>query len=306
MTSPIKKWVIYCNTEAKFITGFLDSTIESPTVCFHNNTHSIDTTKTKFLEYIYRDTMQLIKWCVHCDTEDIDTYGYTEEVTPPIHCFNNDTHIVSQLPVIVEKIYNNTRRIKEETIPTGSNFAVESIEIDIPSMSSEPVIKDHYFPMPINLLNTYYNTTHEHDGDVLEIEVGPLTTIGVLTSGVTSGVTSNIYVSQTVIDNLNIGYFVDIFDGVTYHHLGRCLDIDYANDCISVQNPTPKAFSAGNYVNQSIRFVNNYTLAANQERTLGANKIGGSYFPAMTVGRLKYKNNNGLAKKFHFEVEYLY
>ncbi len=306
MSTPITKWQIYCNTEQCEVIGFLDSTITAPSCCFNNNTHSIDTTKSKFLEHIYRDTMQLTKWKVHCDTEGIDTFGYSEEIIPPMKCFNNDTHIVSQLPTIVEKIYNNTRRIKEETIPTGNNFGVETIVMDIPSMSSAPIIKDHWFAMPINLLNTSYITTYQHNGDKLEVEVSPYTTIGTLPDGVTSGVTAGITVSQSAIDYLNIGYFIDISDGVTYYSLGRCTAIDLDTNKISVEYPTPKAFASGSYIDRTVKFVNSYTLCANEHKTLGTNKIGGSYFPAKTVGRLKYTNMNGLAKKFTFGIEYLY
>lgn len=303
MHESIIKWEIYCNTEQKYVSGFLEKSEGPPTTCFNNNEHTINTSKTKYLETIYRDTTELIKWKVFCDTEQIWTYGYHDHLDPPEHCFNNNTHTVSKLPIFIEKIYNNTPRIKEENIETGGNFCVENIVLDIPGVTGL-YTQDKVFPFPINLLNTFYQTDDTHDGDTLDVEVGPDMVIATLTDGVSGGITSGITVSN--LDYINLGYYLSVDDGVTSYSLGRCTGMDLDTNKINVEFQTDKSYSSGALIKRTVKFVNNFSLSKNENRVLGANKIGASYFPANTIGRIKYTNNNGQAKKFKFGLEYLY
>lgn len=312
MSSSIKKWELYCNTEAKYVYGFLDNDLGKPSKCFNNDQHTIDSNKTKLLECIHRHTTELIKWKVFCDTEQIDTYGYRDHLDPPIHCFNNDTHLVSKLPVIMEKIYNNTMRIEEEIIETGGNIQFKSFQFDIPSGATGSVTDfESSFPHPISMISTHLLISNDNVGDCLEADIGHHTTIGTITEDVSSGITggtTGFGVSQTVIDNLNLGYYVTLTDGTNTDELGKCIMIDKINKKISTEIATTNSFSASTptYLQQSVKMIDTLHIVNNQNIILGADKIGSSHVPANTIGRFRYTNNDGLAKKFTFLIQYLY
>lgn len=96
ITKIVKRWSVYCNTEADYVEGFLNGDDGTPTTCFHNNGHSIDTTKTELIEIIKNTyTLKVIKWKVTCTTEATDVYGYlSAESGTPTKCFNNDGHTI--------------------------------------------------------------------------------------------------------------------------------------------------------------------------------------------------------------------
>lgn len=48
--SALVKWKIFCNTENNWTDGWLSKTQGSPTVCFNDNSHDIDSTSSKFLD----------------------------------------------------------------------------------------------------------------------------------------------------------------------------------------------------------------------------------------------------------------
>lgn len=63
-----KLYVIYCNDETKYIEGVSEST---PTGCFHDDGHTIDTNKTKELEY---PVMPVRLMQTYINGEDTDNY----------------------------------------------------------------------------------------------------------------------------------------------------------------------------------------------------------------------------------------
>ncbi len=106
-TKVVKRWNIYCNSEADYIEGFLNEDDGTPSVCFNNNGHSIDTSKTELLEIIENTyTLKVIKWKVYCSTELQDVYGYLNaESGTPTKCFNNSSHTISTVTQV--EVINN-------------------------------------------------------------------------------------------------------------------------------------------------------------------------------------------------------
>ena len=313
--SSIVKWKIYCNTEAEYITGYLDDIEGTPTVCFHNNEHTIDTTKSVVQEKIYTNHIQALKkWKIYCDTEETYVYGYTDHADTPTDCFNNNTHIVSRHPELLCKIENNIQKIQEELVKTGGNLQLESHTFDIPASGTTGEITEYglSFPHPVNLLSFTICPTIDNIGDSVTADVGHHTTIGALTEDVSIGISGGITgfgVSQTVIDNLYIGYLVTLTTGVTSCEMGRCIMIDPKNNKISTEFSSTVDFLASSptYVQQTVQMVRQlYFPGSTVPLHLGDDKIGASYIPANTVGRVLYKNNSGTAKQTTFYIEYLY
>lgn len=249
--------------------------------------------------------MSVNKYRIYCNTESAWTEGYG--ISAPTKCYTDTSHIVNANSVqVLEEISNSVVVVKEETTPTGQHFASKIITIDALGPTGTVTVVDHSFPIPINMLNIFYTTCPDHDGDLLSAEVAPDTIIGILSAGVTSGIQTGITVSQTVIDNIALGYHIGLNTGVTSQNLGQCTGIDTNNLMINTEFPTTISYDEGTYVQMSIKMMHDYELTGNERRELGAYKIGSSYVPANTIGRLSYTNNNGLPKKFRFGIEYLY
>ena len=310
----VKKWKVFCNNEAQYVTGFLNESEFEPTTCFNNNTHTIDTSKTELLEIIEPNyTKEIIKWKIYCDTEQQYTYGYLDYLTPPTKCFHNDEHIISTHPILVERISNNNVKIQEEFVKTGGNIQLDSHTFDIPAGTTGDITYfEERYPHPINMISLTIYPRDENVGDSLAADVGHHTTIGFLTENIAQGITGGVTgfgVSQTVIDNINIGYHVTLTTGVTSCELGRCVMKNKQTNTISTEFATNTDYFAHTptYVQQTVEMIRNFDFAGNTAPVhIGADKIGSSYVPTNVCGRIRYTNNDGQAKKCTFMMEYLY
>ena len=135
-----------------------------------------------------------------------------------------------------------------------------------------------------------------------------MTTTGTITSDVTASDTV-INVSQTVIDNVNIGYKIQLDDSTNTDDLGIVTAIDTDNKTITVDTAATQGFSAATptYVKQTVCMVSDYEIGPAWEWVIGESKIGGSHLPANTTVEVKYTNNSAItAKKLVAKIEYLY
>ena len=113
-------------------------------------------------------------------------------------------------------------------------------------------------------------------------------------------------VFNTVIENLKVGYYVNVFTGVTSYDCGCCIGIDTITSTILTEITVPETISPGNYIRMSIRNIDSYILSNKLQKVLGSGKLGSSYIPANTILRLTYINNNGESKRFWIDNEYTY
>lgn len=254
---------------------------------------------------------EIKKYRIFCLTEEIWVEGWG--VNPPTTCYNNTTHSVNINSVQeLEIIGDNIITIKEEKIPTQGNIQIDTHTFDIPSgTTGSETYYTNVYPYAINILTMTICPTLDNIGDYVYADIGHHTTIGILTEDISSGITGGITgfgVSQTVIDNINIGYDVTLTDGVNTNELGRCVMKDSVNNKISTEFATINIFSATSptYVKQTAKVVNKLYFPLSFPIQIGSNKIGSSHIPANVVGRMIYVNNDGNAKKFTFYLEYLY
>lgn len=246
------------------------------------------------------------KWIIWCNDENKYVEGWSTSI--PSTCYNNNTHSVNTLKV--KKIIRNDDtiiKIKEEAVETGGYYKATTIKCDIPAgVTGDISIFDHLYPHPINMLNVFFNTDNTHKGDVVSASVAPDTIVGVLTDDIINGVTSSINVSQTVIDNIAVGYYISIDNGVTSAEIGCVTAINDINNNINLSSTINETFSSGSYVKMTVKMMDDFHLESSHRYVLGSNKIGASYIPANTTGRILYQNNDGQAKTFIFGIEYLY
>jgi hypothetical protein len=95
--------------------------------------------------------------------------------------------------------------------------------------------------------------------------------------------------------------------GVSYFRdLGRVLEIDEDASTIKVENAAVHAFAAGKAVKMQVKMGHSLKFAGAGAVNFGSAMIGGSLIPAGTKIRVRYKNNQGTAKKMMLMLEYRY
>lgn len=249
----------------------------------------------------------LYKYALTCSNEATTKYVWRDETdATPTKCPDDSSHtIIASSVRIVDKREQNTVVVKEESTPTGGNFRTESVPFDIPAGTTHT--EDKSWNYNVSVLDVFYISTSDHIGDTLEIIVAPNTTIGIITGNVDIG-TTTINVSQTVVDNTMIGYYINLTDGVNNDSLGEVIDIDKDNLTITCSIPTTNSFSASSptYVVQNIYMLRDFEIGPPFHIVIGECKIGGSSIPAGITVRVNYKNNGIVSKRFVPYIEYLY
>jgi hypothetical protein len=251
--------------------------------------------------------MSVNKYQVYCITEGIWVESFSTE--EPTTCNNDTSHVINNSSVqLLETISNSIVIVKEESTPTGGHFKIRTIECNIPAgVTGVETDYDHIFPYNINMLNVFFNTDDVHSGDTVSAHVSPFTPIGVLTQDYDIGVTSVMHVSPTVLDHAFVGCYIDLNNGITGGNAGCVAFIDKNSNTLSMcETYDIQVFSSGSVVQLTVKMMESFHLEANRRIVLGGNKIGSSFVPANVIGRIKYTNNSGIAKRFIFGIEYLY
>lgn len=301
----LKKWSVYCSVDLKPVVQIIDASLGEPQNCFEDHSHPIDATKTILLENIYDNFSKMVyEWSVYCDTERLYVNGFTQNREHPGTCFNNINHVISKNPILLKEINNNSVRIQEEIRETGGYFKANSYKMLCP-----PGLSSHYFsyPHPVSVLSLVITSTDEHTGDSFDNIVGKNTTIGFITSDVSVSDTI-INVSKTVIDNINLGFYVNLTDGVNSFNGGRVLAKSIVNGTISIETPSIGTFLATSpcYVQTTVKTIDNYVIGPPSRYEIGKDKIGGSYVPSNTPISVEYTNNGNTTKDFYAVIELLY
>ncbi len=288
----------------------------------------------------------LYKYRIYCITDS--KYEYIWAETEPTTCPTNTAHTIDSNSItIVETREPEEIKIKEEITPTGAHFAATTIKINaIQNTITSSTIS---FPFPISALSIEFVTTTDHYEDIINMVTGKDTIIGNIvanvspatawtsqnyTEGQTVTYNSKVYtcilntvsnevptdttywqhglrvpVSQSVIDNTSIGYFIKLDDLTNNDDTERIIKIDTTNNYIYVEiNPTNSYLAATpTYIRQSVYTIRNYDIGPAWEHEIGASKIGGSYIPANVLVTIEYDNKSVTTDKVLIgRVEYLY
>lgn len=245
----IYKWDIYCNTEGETISGYLDSEHGNPPVCFNNNAHSIDTSKSKIIETIEADyTQEVCKWKIFCDTEQIYTYGYSNVVPYPETCFNNVEHIVSMKPELLARIKNNyqqTTIVEEQqgVEVTDGRFRCDGFEVV--AASNTTTKKNFSWPYPISALILRFITEETHRGDYINCYGKPTTHLNNLSADISAS-TSVLPVNSTT--PFVVGMTIVITDSINTENLGAITSISTENSTITTTTATGFSYYKNAYL----------------------------------------------------------
>lgn len=253
----------------------------------------------------------LTKYRIYCNTEGgwVEQWSETELTV----CPNNNGHTINPDSLQeMDTISDNHVTIQEEHIElgvtaTGGHFGCRSVVVGV-SSANEIEYTDVSHPFSIGLMTAQFTTEESMRGDCLEIIVAPDTIIGAITENVDIGVTKTFGVSSTVLDNIELGFLVGLFNGVNREAMGECVDIDITNSKITTSKYlTTNNFSAASptYVEMGVQMA---AIEAGPPRNfqLGMNSIGASHLLPNTIIRGVYHNRSGTVKNFNFYYEYFY
>jgi len=160
-------------------------------------------------------------------------------------------------------------------------------------------------PFQVRALNITINPGAENVDDCIDILTMPDTTVGAITSTVNIDDTV-LPVSETVIDNIDVGFRVKIVDGVNSEELGFVLAIDVENGTITVQTASTGSYPPGSLIQMSIPRVIKYKIRSNHPITFGDKASGSALLPVSLPTAIDYYNHDGLAKEFCLNADIWY
>jgi hypothetical protein len=240
-----------------------------------------------------------------CITENTSVYTWGE-VAPTV-CPNNNTHSIDNSTVtIVDSVNDNSVTILQDKGLTGGNFRCETCKAVVKPNSTESF--DFSWPFDMSVATVHFVTNAQHIGDEITSIIAPNTIVGYITQDASIGNTL-IHVSPTVIQFLNIGYLIKLFDGINVSSLGYVVAKDPVNYTITTTIGSTNDFSASfpTYVMIEISNIHSFEIGDPNKYDIGQSVIGSGLIPANTVMRLQYKNKSKTdAKAFIFYFEYFY
>lgn len=246
----------------------------------------------------------IYKYRVYCNADA--KYVYTWAETPPTKCPENTNHTINTVDTTIVDIRDESLvSIKEESVPTGGNYQCTTILIDCPPHST--ITKDTSWPYPVSVYSIYFMTKAENEGSIINAYAFPPMPIGVIIAPLYAG-TKVLHVNSTVFQFMQIGYHVDITDGVHSDDLGEVISIDPTNSTITttlgpVNNYSPLSPT---YIKIKIYRIKNLVIGAAGKYTIGKIKTVGASIPANIPVRTVYTNTTDVPNRFMATLEYTY
>lgn len=283
---------------------------------------------------------------IYCNTESAWVEGYG--ISVPTVCYNNNGHTVNANSVQeLLSVSENTVTVNENSAGTGGHYGTTTMVIS--ASANQVSSGSISWPFPVSALSVEFITTSAHEGDCINMSIGKDTITGSITANTvlatawsaqnytagdrvtynskrytcTTNTVSNevptdtaywtegyeIPVSQTVIDNVAVGYNIKMADGTNSDDMGRVLSVDTVNNKIYVENNAVNTFASATptYIKQSVYSIKDYEIGPAWRHELGSSKIGGSIIPKDITVTVDYDNKSGsIDKSFIGIVEYMY
>lgn len=240
----------------------------------------------------------LYKWRVYCQDESAYQYWWLDQnQSEPTTCPNNSAHtITTVLTKIVQTRNAEVFEIKQEATPTGGNYMWDTQVFT--ALADQITEFSFSYPMDVSVLEAQFTSGEENVGDTWSWVISPNTTVGALTANVAIDDTV-INVTSTVTANINVGFYVNLFDGVNTEELGRVLSIDSVSGTITTENASTTAFSAASptYVRMNIYFMKDAEFGHPWNIVYGEGKILSSFVPAGTTVKVMYNNKSPTVDK---------
>lgn len=223
-------------------------------------------------------------------------------------CPNNDpnhTHIITG---ILSRVSDSSVIPRNDMTDTGGNFKTRGFEFSVPAGPEGNYIEVGVVNYPYNIRvgTVTFDLASENIGDYFESYTRPNTPVGVLLSGVSSG--NILHVSNTVMTYLELGFHVELFDGVgTIQYLGECCYKDYISQEITTKYPVTNTFPVGSPIFLRVYIIESVKVVSGNPIRVGSNVNGSTVLvePNKTVHML-YKNMSSNPKNLSFIVELFY
>jgi hypothetical protein len=237
---------------------------------------------------------------IFCETENIYTFKW--DSLEPTTCPNNNSHTINldSITVVDEVKTNSVNIIQQKN--TGEFYRAESKKVIAPPGISN---HDYVFPYDISVLTVGIHTQNENKDDIINVYISPNTIIGVLTQ-TTQENQSYIYVSQSVLDNIQRGFTISILSNGNYYNIGECLNINKIDMKIELTQNINQIFNNGSYVCLSVNNIKNFVLCNNTNYILGQKTIKSTFLPAGQIVRLEYNNTSNETHNLYFSFDYYY
>ena len=226
-------------------------------------------------------------WC-----NDENAYVYVWDEQEPTVCPNVNTHSINLESISVEDSISEEKVVinEESSSKTGGHFKIVS-----QAFNASPNITTTYdfsYPIKMGVLAIHVSTNDNQEGDIMSVALAPNTTIGTITADANINDTT-LNVSQTVIDNIALGFYVNITDFVNSDELNQVIAIDKVNNTITVETPVQTAFIAsGTYIQISIYYMEKWEIGRSWVYEFGNSKIGASTADENVVARVIYENKS--------------
>lgn len=252
----------------------------------------------------------LTKYRIYCNTESAWTEGWRDDTQgAPTQCFTDTGHSVNTSSVQEQEIIdvsNSRVTIEEENVPENETavtgkFKCQGFAMSVPALTTQTLTVNWSFP--ISVMEIFFASKTENEGDVINTIVGPNTIVGTLTSNVANGDTT-FDVALTVIQNAKIGYEL-LLDSTL---IGQVTAIDSNGLTVTVDTATTTTYTSGQLVSIQVRTIKDVTCSGLEDRyTVGSSKVGGMYLKANTDVDVIYENKHATdTHNFRFEVEFVY
>lgn len=242
------------------------------------------------------------KYRYYCDTESAYVYHWSED--EPTVC-KNDAGSISQIKIIGKR-EDNLVQVKEESVDTGGHFRAYCPLICPVGPTGTIYTEDFVFKNDTGILSMDI-IPKGCEGDYLDLCIAPDTVVGALSQSSPSGSTL-LNVSETVSENVKIGYHVKLSDGVNVNDCGEVLEVDKINHTLLVDIATTVDFdyTTPTYVLQTIYMAKDFYLPPDGRYPVGDDKIGASFLPKNTVVQMQYHKNDAEDKKLWVIANRLY
>jgi len=196
-------------------------------------------------------------------------------------------------------------RVSEHREGTGEHYDVRPLAFDVAASSEDHIEIAFDYPIRLNTLHM----TARNDGDSGYMTIGGDggLVIGNITANITAGDTV-INVSQTAVDNIDVGYCLHLSDGTNTEE-GRVVAKDVVNKTLTLKAGTTNAYLAATptYCAVIVRLgYEDLEFDANEEIIFGAYSQGGPLLAAGTKLRLYYNNTGGSQVRVRAKLEYWY
>lgn len=323
----INKYRLLCTTDS---TDEYSWGTTEPTTCPTNTAHTIDASKTTIVDKVEENTVTVNEggnslggWFkVKGEKIIIPTnYVVIGQLVNPVSI--NDTVFTVDQATIDAIELDDCIRVNDGAAPamigyvsiiddtnnqiTVSGSGSPNAYVATDNVELMTTRTDFTQPIDIGVLSLSYISSSDNDGDGLEFQVYPNLTIGVLTSDVIA--TDTVFdVQQSVIDNVMVGFWVRLDDGNVRECVGLVTAVDEVNNQITVQKPVVNSFLAATptSVKISVKMLETKDIGPAGPHSPGNDKIGSSLVVKDKNVRVCYHNHTGGAKKFVFNVGYLY